>query len=127
MSKPSLPFGLTLKHSLSSHSLYFTIIKDCVEILTHNIPCIEKLKTNNELLLLICRCVKIKNNKISDLDEVELVVAIYDELFETMTDAERDILRGNIKFLEQNGKIKGVSMFKTISAAVMDWCSRRIL
>ena len=123
-----LPFGLTLKNSLQSHSLFFTLIKDVVEIITHNIPELAKLATNQELLLLVCRIIEIKMVKNdSGLDKKELVVAIYCELFDPLGEAEQAILRQNIQFLYDNNKIKGVSIYKTAKAAVADWVSRRIL
>ena len=122
-----LPFGLSLKHSLHSHSLFYLLIKDVAEIIVNQIPQLNKLRTNQELLLLVCRCVRIKNSKITNLDESEIVISIYCEIFEDFSEEEITTLRGNIKFLEDNKKITGVSAWKTCTAAIKDWISRRIL
>ena len=122
-----LPFGLSLKHSLHSHSLFYLLIKDVSEIIVHCIPQINKLRSNQELLLLVCRCVRIKNKKVSNLDEAEIVVSIYCEIFDDFSEEEITTLRSNIKFLEDNKKITGVSSWKTCKAAIQDWISRRIL
>lgn len=109
-----LPPGLSFKNSLDAHATFYTLLDDVVKIFS-SIPEYQKLKSDPEAILLICRILEVKIGKNThNIDKKELVVLIYQKIFGEMTPEEKSILKSHIQFLYDNGKIKGVSVLKSL-------------
>jgi hypothetical protein len=122
----SLPFGLTLKHSLCSHHTYHNLVSEISSVLKE-IHAIEDLKSDPELLLLICNLIEntLTSNKWK-IDKKELAVSIHDNLFNT-TEEEKTAVRLQIQFFYDNGKIKKKKWYKLVLVYSMEWIKRKFL
>jgi hypothetical protein len=122
----SLPFGLTLKHSLCSHHTYHNLVSEISSVLKE-IHAIEDLKSDPELLLLVCNLIEntLTSNKWK-IDKKELAVSIHDNLFST-TDEEKTAVRLQIQFFYDNGKIKKKKWYKLVLVYSMEWIKRKFL
>jgi hypothetical protein len=123
----SLPAGLFLKNTLNVHYTFHEILDKIHTVIT-SIKHFEDLKTNPELLLLVCRLIEVNlpDNKQMKLDKKDLALQIMNKLF-SLTDDEKDATSKQIQFLYDNKKIKAVKWYNAIYYSVKEYIKRRIL
>ncbi len=121
-----LPFGLSLKNTLSAHYSYHNLVNEISGVLKE-IHAIEDLKSDPELLLLVCNLIEntLTSNKWK-IDKKELAVSIHDNLFNT-TEEEKTAIRLQIQFFYDNGKIKKKKWYKLVLVYSMEWIKRKFL
>lgn len=123
----SLPAGLFLKNALNVHYKFHDILDKIHTIIT-SIKHYEDLKTNPELLLLVCNLIEyhLPDNKKMKLDKRDLALQVMDKLF-TLTDDEKDATAKQIQFLYDNKKIKPVKWYKAVFYSVKEYIKRKVI
>lgn len=97
---------ITLKNTLKNH---FTEAS-CIAFISEKIkqiPNINELRTNIELLLYTCLAIEsiVLDNNIK-CDKLEMLIKIYENVYDNIDDKERSRIIDNVTFLHQNQKIK---------------------
>lgn len=105
---------LDLKHGLSKHFLYNSLVQTIV-MKVGGIPLVHELKLNPELTLLVCNIVENSVPSKKKIDKEKLVTEALTSIF-TLTDDEQKAIKSQIEFLHDNKqivKIDKVSKFFT--------------
>ena len=76
-----------------------------------NIP-IPAYRNDNEFLALICNLCEFLVAKKDYIDKKEIVISVYNVLFNTLTTEEQEALKNNIDIIHLQKKIKKVSQWK---------------
>jgi len=82
------------------------------------------LKFDNELLIFICNC--IENALTSKLDKKTLVLDIFDQLFGTLTSAEKVIISASIDFLCNNNLVQTMPFLKKNFAIISNYIKTKL-
>ena len=102
--------------------------KQLVDIITeriHKLPEYQKLRLNNELILLVCNLIENGTYKEIKTNKKETALKVLNEIF-SYNNQEHKQVEEAIEFLHSNGKIKRVRLVKKILAYVADWLYRHL-
>ena len=115
---------LDLKHGLSKHFVFHSLVQVLITKIKEEIPKFEELKLNIELTLLCCNIVENTVKKKTKIDKEKLVVDALREVF-NLTEDEQKTIKNQIEFLFNNNKIVKIDETKKLFKSVGDWFQRK--
>jgi len=115
---------LDLKHGLSKHFVFHSLVQVLITKIKEEIPKFEELKLNIELTLLCCNIVENTVKKKTKIDKEKLVVDALREVF-NLTEDEQKTIKNQIEFLFNNNKIVKIDETKKFFKSVGDWFVRK--
>lgn len=86
---------------------------------------IQTYKLNNEFLVLACNLIEFYVKKKYNIDKSNLLIHIYEALFQDLTDDEKATIRQNIKFIWNNGNIKKIPYYKLFCVGIKEWIKKK--
>ena len=115
------------KNTLAAHIKQNQIIDDVCKIIAE-IPDLNKMRLDPELTVYVCNIIenlieKKDKKEISKLDLASTILAKACNLEHT----DLDIIIKQIKFLDNNGRIKKASAVKKLSKSAWGWFKRKVL
>ena len=115
------------KNTLAAHIKQNKIIDDVCKIIAE-IPDLNKMRLDPELTVYVCNIIenlieKKDKKEISKLDLASTILAKACNLEAT----DLDIVIKQIKFLDNNGRIKKASATKKITRSAWEWFKRKVL
>lgn len=118
---------IDLKHNLKTLSLENEITTNITSKLGE-IPNLQGLKLDPELILLVCNCIEneVAQNGLKKVNKKDLATKIMSHLFE-LTDADKEHISKTIEFIWQNGQIKKINSARIAFGVVGDWFARKFL
>lgn len=119
--------GLNFKNSISRKLKKEKLKKNIIEKL-NEVPDIQNLKMDVELVLFICRCIESEVKKKDKIDKKELLIDIVQSIFNSSLNRD-DILiiEKQLDFLHENNKITKSKIINYVCNSISGWFSRRIL
>jgi hypothetical protein len=118
---------VVFKNTLAAHVKQNKIIDDVCKILTE-IPDLNRMRLDPELSLYVCNIIenlidKKDKKEISKLDLASTILTKACNLEEN----ELNVVIKQIKFFDNNGRIKKASTSKKISKSAWEWFKRKVL
>jgi hypothetical protein len=115
------------KNTLAAHIKQNKIIDDICKIIAE-IPDLNKMRLDPELTVYVCNIIenlieKKDKKEISKLDLASTILAKACNLEPT----DLDIVIKQIKFLDNNGRIKKASATKKVTKSAWEWFKRKVL
>lgn len=86
---------------------------------------LQTYKLNNEFLVLACNLIEFYVKKKYNIDKSNLLVNIYEALFQDFTDDEKSTIRQNITFIWNNGHIKKIAYYKLFCVGIKEWIKKK--
>ena len=119
--------GLNFKNSIS-RKLKKEKLKQNILQKLNEVPDIQNLKMDIELVLFICRCIESEVKKKDKIDKKELLIDVIQTLFKASLNRD-DILiiEKQLVFLHENNKITKSKIINYICNSIGGWFNRRIL
>lgn len=119
--------NVKMKNSVLKHALFYNVVTSVVDAITLQLPNVKFLKLDVELTQTICNAVinLITKKQEKLLVMTELYLAVILKLFELSPDEVIQI-RNQIEYLENNNKIKRITLKKKIWRWVSGWIIRRL-
>ena len=111
---------LDLKHGLSKHFVFHSLVQVLITKIKEEIPKFEELKLNIELTLLCCNIVENTVKKKTKIDKEKLVIDALTQVF-NLTEEEQKTIKNQIEFLFNNNKIVKIDETKKFFKSVGDW------
>jgi hypothetical protein len=103
---------IPVQFKVREHIFFYKTAEQIVEKLRTEIPKIELLRNENELCLLICVLVENIIPRKSGIDKKRLVLTILEEIFENLTEEEKQEYERQIQYDFDKGKMRRVPMWK---------------
>lgn len=125
---------ITPQRSLSQHILTNSLVQSLVTKI-RMMPNYQDLKNCIELTLYCCNAIenlhsqyqpKKSTDKAQKINKSDLVIDALSQVFQ-LTDDDRTLIRKNIQFLYDIGKIKKLTFFKSSVRSASLWFQKRIL
>ena len=118
---------VVFKNTLAAHVKQNKIIDDVCKILGE-IPDLNRMKLDPELTVYVCNILenlidKSEKKEISKLDLASTIIAKACNL----EASDLDAIIKQIKFLDNNGRIKKASAVKKITKSAWEWFKRKVL
>jgi len=115
------------KNTLAAHIKQNKIIEDvCLKL--SEIPDLNKMKLDPELTIYVCNILEnlIEKSEKKEINKLNLATLILTKAC-NLEENELDPIIKQIKFLDNNGKIKKASTVKKISKSAWEWFKRKVL
>ena len=103
-----------LKNNLDKHNIYYNLIQ-AISNKILLIPEFHRLKTEIELIKLICNIVENTAVKSQQIDKKQLVIDIFQRVF-NLNAIEIELIKNGIEFIFNNKLIKKISIKKYIKS-----------
>jgi hypothetical protein len=118
---------IDLKHNLKTLSLENEITTNITSKLGE-IPNLQTLKLDPELILLVCNCIEneVAQHGLKKVNKKELAFKIMRHMFE-MSEVDTANVSNTIEFLWQNNQIKKINSARIALGVVGDWFARKFL
>jgi hypothetical protein len=118
---------VVFKNTLAAHVKQNKIIDDVCKILSE-IPELNRMRLDPELTVYVCNILenlidKSEKKEISKLDLASTIIAKACNL----EASDLDLVIKQIKFLDNNGRIKKASATKKITKSAWEWFKRKVL
>jgi len=115
--------GLQFKNSISRKLKRENIKKSIIEKL-NEIPNLQNLRMDTELILYICRCIECSVVKSDKIVKKDLFIEILQSIFNLGRD-ELLIVENQLEFLHENNKITKSKMINYVCNSVSGWFSSK--
>jgi len=115
------------KNTLAAHVKQNKIIDEVVEIIS-KIPDLNHLRLDPELTVYVCNILEnlIDKKEKKDISKLNLATLILTKAC-NLEENELDPIIKQIKFLDNNGRIKKASATKKITKSAWEWFKRKVL
>ena len=113
--------------SLKSKQLEKKVIDTIVSEVIANFQNYHSLKLDIELINEICNLIEeaVKSNRIKKINKQELFMKAHLAVFGNITEQEKAVLISNIDYLNNNGKIKALSISKKVVNFLKDIITKK--
>jgi len=115
------------KNTLAAHIKQNQIIDDVCKIIAE-IPDLNKMRLDPELTVYVCNIIEnlIDKKDKKEISKINLASMILTKAC-NLEENELDAVIKQIKFLDNNGRIKKASAVKKISKSAWEWFKRKVL
>ena len=118
-------FIISPKHELGQ-DIKTAEIKNKICDRLNKIENLQIYKLNSEFLVLACNLIEYYVKKKYNIDKSNLLISIYDTIFVSLTDDEKDTIRKNIQFIWNNGHIKKIAYYKLFLCGIKEWLKKKV-
>ena len=87
---------------------------------------LQQYKQDIEFLKLVANMIEFQVKKKYDIDKKDLLLKIYDSVFQNFTDDEKENVKKNIEFIYQNKHIKKVSYYKLFVCGLSECLKKKL-
>ena len=118
---------VVFKNTLAAHVKQNKIIDDVCKIISE-IPELNRMKLDPELTVYVCNIIEnlIDKNEKKEISKLQLASMILTKAC-NLEENELDAVIKQIKFLDNNGRIKKASTVKKLSKSAWGWFKRKVL
>ena len=118
---------VVFKNTLAAHVKQNKIIDDVCKIISE-IPELNRMKLDPELTVYVCNIIEnlIDKSEKKEISKLHLASMILTKA-RNLEENELDAVIKQIKFLDNNGKIKKASSVKKLSKSAWGWFKRKVL
>jgi hypothetical protein len=116
--------NVDLTHSLKEHYKKHTLIDKAVNYIKL-IPAYGELKLDPQLTLLVLDIIQNEINKLPGSNIIDLLIQILNTVF-SLTDLENEVIKLQIKFLNNNKHVKGIPFSKKFLKSSVRWFTRKL-
>jgi hypothetical protein len=113
------------ENSLKS-SIKFNDIKNIIVERISKFENLQQYKLDIEFLKLVANMIEFQVKKKYGIDKKDLLLKIYDQSFQNLSDDEKETIKKNIEFIFQNNHIKKVSYYKLFVCGLSEWIKKKL-
>jgi hypothetical protein len=107
-------------------SIKFNDIKNIIVERISKFENLPQYKLDIEFLKLVANMIEFQVKKKYGIDKKDLLIKIYDQSFQNLTDEDKETIKKNIEFIFQNNHIKKVSYYKLFVCGLSEWIRKKI-
>lgn len=107
-------------------SIKFNEIKNIIVERISKFDNLQEYKLDIEFLKLIASMIEFQVKKTYGIDKKDLLLKIYEQSFQNLTDEEKQTIIKNLEFIFENKHIKKLSYWKLFVCGIKEWIKKKL-